>query len=216
MTFFIFHLITQLKCHVTFWVGPLHPELAPYHVLRAMGLVNVETKRFWFVTWPWEWCVTWLCGWGSLILSYDSIKFGAHRPCERGDITILICHMTTISKWPCGWGPLVLSHQPAKFGVHRPWRYSIFDLSRGHVCVMWLCRWGLLVLCHHTAKFEVQILAKFYFWWIEKNSVKMKNSAKSQNWLKLLKVYWFYNTIIDLDTRDGILSVINCKKFSHF
>ena len=29
-----------------FWVGPLHPELAPYHVLRAMGLVNVETKRF--------------------------------------------------------------------------------------------------------------------------------------------------------------------------
>ena len=29
--------------------------------------------------------------------------------------------------------------------------------------------------------FSLQIFAKFYFWWIEKNSVKMKNSAKSQN-----------------------------------
>ena len=42
----------------------------------------------------------------------------------------------------------------------------------------------------------------------------MKNSAKSQNQLKLLKVYWFYDIIIDLDTRDGILSVINCERFT--
>ena len=46
MTFFIFHLTTQLKRHMTFWERPLHPESATYQVLGAMGLVNVETKRF--------------------------------------------------------------------------------------------------------------------------------------------------------------------------
>ena len=38
--------ITQLKCHVTFWVGPPHPDSAPYQVLGAMDLLNVEIKRF--------------------------------------------------------------------------------------------------------------------------------------------------------------------------
>ena len=38
--------IKQLKCHVTFWVGPPHPDSAPYQVLGATGLVNVEIKRF--------------------------------------------------------------------------------------------------------------------------------------------------------------------------
>ena len=42
----IFHVTTQLKCHVTFWVGPYHPDLAPYQVLGTMDLVNVEIKRF--------------------------------------------------------------------------------------------------------------------------------------------------------------------------
>ena len=36
------------------------------------------------------------------------------------------------------------------------------------------------------------------------------------SYLKLRKVYWFYNIIIDLDTRDGIPSVINCERISHF
>ena len=56
---------------------------------------------------------------------------------------------------------------------------------------------------------ELQIFANFNFLWIEQNSVKMKNSTKSQNWLKIFKVYWFYNIGIDDGTRDGILSVIN-------
>ena len=35
---------------------------------------------------------------GFLILSCHSAKFGVHKPCESGDITFLICHVTTISK----------------------------------------------------------------------------------------------------------------------
>ena len=31
------------------------------------------------------------------------------------------------------------------------------------------------------APLPLQIFASFYFWWIEKNSVKVKNSAKLQN-----------------------------------
>ena len=46
MTVFIFHVTTQLKCHVIFWVGPPHPDSAPYQVLGARGLVNVKIKRF--------------------------------------------------------------------------------------------------------------------------------------------------------------------------
>ena len=38
MMVLIFHVSTQLKCHVTLWVGPNH--------LRTMNLVNVQTKRF--------------------------------------------------------------------------------------------------------------------------------------------------------------------------
>ena len=71
-----------------------HPESAPYQVLGAMGLVNVEIKRFWFVTWPRDWCVTWLFGWGSLILSQHLAKFGLHRLCESRNTTFFICHRT--------------------------------------------------------------------------------------------------------------------------
>ena len=70
----------QLKCHVTFWVGPHH--------LGTMNLVNMQTKRFDltrdlvidvsrdFV--------------GPLILSHQSAKFGVHRPCESGNITFFM------------------------------------------------------------------------------------------------------------------------------
>ena len=46
MTVLIFHMTTQLKYHVTFWAGLHYPDSAPYQVLGAMDLVNVETERF--------------------------------------------------------------------------------------------------------------------------------------------------------------------------
>ena len=64
--------------------------------LVLMNLVNVDIKRFWFVTLPRDWCATWLCGWGPLILSHQPAKFGVHRPCGSGDITFFICYVTTI------------------------------------------------------------------------------------------------------------------------
>ena len=42
----IFHVTTQLKCHVTFWVSFRHPNSATCQVLGVMDLVNVEIKRF--------------------------------------------------------------------------------------------------------------------------------------------------------------------------
>ena len=111
MTLFIFHVTTQSNCHVTFWVGPPYPDSVPYQVLEARGLVNVEIKRFWFDTWPSDWCVMWLCRWGPLILSlpakfgvawvgcltlsHHHAKFVVHRSCDSGYITFLICHVTT-------------------------------------------------------------------------------------------------------------------------
>ena len=46
MTFLIFQMIMQLKCHVTFWVRPPYPDSGPYHVLGTMDLVNLEIKHF--------------------------------------------------------------------------------------------------------------------------------------------------------------------------
>ena len=37
-------------------------------------------------------------GGGSLILSYELAKLRIHRPCESGDITFFIWHVTTILK----------------------------------------------------------------------------------------------------------------------
>ena len=65
--------------------------------LGSIGLTKVEIC-LWVVTWPSGWCVTWLFGWGSLILSHHPAKFGVHRPCENGNITYSVCHVTTISK----------------------------------------------------------------------------------------------------------------------
>ena len=50
-------------------------------------------------------------------------NFGSHGPCECGDITFLIYHVTTwsmyhVTLWVVS---LILSHHPAKFGVHRPY-----------------------------------------------------------------------------------------------
>ena len=63
-----------MKCHVTFWMSPPHPDSAPYQVLGLMNLVDVDTKCFWCVTWPHDWCVTCFCGWGPFILSYQPAR----------------------------------------------------------------------------------------------------------------------------------------------
>ena len=35
-------------------------------------------------------------GWGFLIQSHHTPKFGVHRSCESGDIPFFICHVTTM------------------------------------------------------------------------------------------------------------------------
>ena len=116
MTFFIFHLTTQLKCYMSFWVGPPHPDSAPYHVLGARGLVNVEIKCFWLNTWPRDRCAMWLCRWGTLILSLPA-EFGVHRPCENGNITFFICHLM---HRPCDSGDIkfLICHMTTRSMCH--------------------------------------------------------------------------------------------------
>ena len=43
MMVLIFHVTTQLKCHVTFWVGTAHPDSAPY---RDHGPYECGDKTF--------------------------------------------------------------------------------------------------------------------------------------------------------------------------
>ena len=65
--------------------------------LHLDGPVVEKIWRFWFSIWPHNWSVTWLFRWGSLILSQHPTKFSGHGPCECGDKTFLICHLTVWS-----------------------------------------------------------------------------------------------------------------------
>ena len=47
--------------------------------------MKVEIYRFLFATWPQYRSVTWLCGWGPLILSDHPAKFRVHRPYGTGN-----------------------------------------------------------------------------------------------------------------------------------
>ena len=61
-----------------------------------------------------------------------------------------------------------------------------------------------------------QIFAKFYFSWLKKVVLKSKivqNYKTSSNFSKFIDIY---KIIIDLGTRDGILTVMNSERFSHF
>ena len=153
ITFFICQVTT--KCFVTLWVGSTHPR-----PLGSIGIAEVEIKRFWFVTWPRDRCVTWRCRWGFLILSYYPAKFGVHKPCESVNITFFICHVIYWSVlWFCGWSLLILSYQLAKFGVHRPCESRDITFLICHVttwwCVTWLRSRGSFILSHHGDKFGV-------------------------------------------------------------
>ena len=72
-------------------------------------------------------------------------SFGGHEPCECGDKTFLIYHLTTwsmchLTLWV---GSFILSHHTAKFRVHRPCEsgnttffiYQITAISNCHVTV---------------------------------------------------------------------------------
>ena len=49
------------------------------------GIMKVEIYHFLFVTWQLGRCVTWLCGWGPLILSDHPASLGVHRPSGTGN-----------------------------------------------------------------------------------------------------------------------------------
>ena len=53
--------------------------------LGSTGLVIVEISVFLFTKWPQYRSVTWLCGWGPLILSDHPAKFRVHRPYGTGN-----------------------------------------------------------------------------------------------------------------------------------
>ena len=61
-----------------------------------------------------------------------------------------------------------------------------------------------------------QIFANVYFSWIEKSSFKVKNSTNLKTSWNFSKVFDISIITFDLNTRDSILSVISCERFSRF
>ena len=148
-----------LRCHVIRWVGSSHSS---YHPAKVVGLGPCEkVKYFWFVTWPLDPSVRWLCRWGPFTLRHHSGKFGFHRAWESGDLTSLICHVTTwlMCHVTCGWGSLILNHHSARLGVHRPCESGNITSLICHVTTCFMCHvtcgWGSLIVSHYPAKFGV-------------------------------------------------------------
>ena len=102
--------------------GVPHLDSAPYQFFRVMDLVNVDIRRFRSVTWPRDWCVTWLCGWGPFIPCHQLPKFGSIGlvKAEIKRFWFVTWPRGWCIMWLCRWCSLVLSHHPAKFGVHSP------------------------------------------------------------------------------------------------
>ena len=96
--FYICHMITWSKRHLTRYVGSSDGKLQPCQVWWPQVLLNFKCKVFEFFTWPPNQKVTWLWRWHPSIASYCSAKFDGHRYCGRPDIRIYICHVTTGSK----------------------------------------------------------------------------------------------------------------------
>ena len=96
----------------------------------------------------------------NFCINFCISKFGVHRPCESGNVTFSICHVTTILK--CHVTLWFGSPNP-KFGVHRPCESGDATFLSFHGwCVMlhgwyvtWFRSWGPLILSHHPAKFGV-------------------------------------------------------------
>ena len=90
--------------------------------LWTLRFVKVKIKYYWFVTWWLDRSVTSLFGWSSIILSHHPAKFEIHRLWESGNITPLICQVTTCLMYHVifGWGSVLQSHHPGRFGFHRP------------------------------------------------------------------------------------------------
>ena len=133
-------------------MGPPHPESASCQVLRAMGLVTVEIKRFLFVTWLRYWSVTWLCGWDPLILSHQPAKFGVHRPCKSKDIKLFDLsrdHVVDVS-WATTLQRLG-SVGLVKVEIYCFW-FATWPRDR---CVTRFCKWDPIILSHYPAQFGV-------------------------------------------------------------
>ena len=79
-TFLICHVTTWLMCHVTLWVRSHHTKSLPCKARGPQALWKCRYNVFLLVTRPRYRSVTWLCGWGPLILSDHPAKFGVHRP----------------------------------------------------------------------------------------------------------------------------------------
>ena len=73
--FFICHVITWSRFCVTLLVGFPHPEPPPHHVweLCESGITAFFISHV----------TTWLCWYGSVILSHHSVKLGGHRFTNR-------------------------------------------------------------------------------------------------------------------------------------
>ena len=113
---------------------------------------NIFIEQVWFVTPPRGWCITWLCGWGSLILSHHPAKFGIHRSCDSGDITSVICYVTAwsmchVTLWVEFLHPKSLH---CKVWDHRFCEKGIVTLYICHVTTISKCHATLWVGSSHT------------------------------------------------------------------
>ena len=118
---------------------------AQVFLLHLDGPVVEEIWRFWFLTWPYNWSVTWLFGRGSIILIQHPTKFWGPWTLWMWRQNVLTWDVNTwwCVTWFCRWGPLILNHHPVKLGVHRPCESGNRTFSICHVTTISKCHLAL-------------------------------------------------------------------------
>ena len=92
------NLWSRDQSHTTLWWALPHHTSEPFKNLWPY--VFWRKKYFIFslsieLIWPGDQGNMWLHGWIYLVISHQLAMFYGHRPCQRGYVTLFVCHVTT-------------------------------------------------------------------------------------------------------------------------
>ena len=134
------HVTTWSKGRVTWQVGAPEPKSPLCQIWYLQVLWNGKYNLFILtldLTWPHNQRDLWLRKWEPFNLSYQYAKFGDYKSCGSGDITILLCQVTSRehrTKEPShlvNKKLLILSQHPTRLGGCRSCESS--DIT------LWIC-----------------------------------------------------------------------------
>ena len=93
----LFGLFFSVYICVWFYLLESNYNNAYFSRTSFVNFLKVNIVLSYLIKWPWYWSVTWLFGWGILIISHNSATFSVHRPCACGSGNNGFCSISSNS-----------------------------------------------------------------------------------------------------------------------